>query len=183
MVTPEMGNRLPPHGYFAIDNGCFAHPDTFSMEKYERYVTRLLATDAHRCLFVTAPDVPFDADGTVARFEQYGARTKALGAPVAFITQDGMGVEDVPWSDIDALFVGGSTAWKTGYESGALLNRARERGVWTHMGRVNSYSRYRAAETMGCDSADGTFLAFGPDANWPRLRGWLEHPQQAMVIA
>jgi hypothetical protein len=26
---------------------------------------------------------------------------------------------------------------------------------------------------MGCDTADGTFLAFGPDINTPRLARWV----------
>ena len=27
---------------------------------------------------------------------------------------------------------------------------------------------------MGCDSVDGTYLAFGPDVNTPKLVGWLK---------
>lgn len=188
MVTPDMGNRLPGHGYFAIDCGMYGavmrgEPESFSMERYERYIALLTAEAGDRLLFVVTPDMPFSADGTMEQFERHGARTKATGAPVAFVTQDGMHVEDIPWSDVDALFVGGSTEWKTGHESGALIKEAHRRGKWVHMGRVNSYRRLRAAETMGCDSVDGTFLAFGPDRNWPRLRYWLDHPQKAMVIA
>lgn len=41
------------------------------------------------------------------------------------------------------------------------------------MGRVNSLRRLRLAQAMGCDSADGTYLAYGPDRNLPRLLGWL----------
>jgi hypothetical protein len=37
---------------------------------------------------------------------------------------------------------------------------ARRRGVWTHMGRVNSERRLRYAALIGCQSADGTYLAF-----------------------
>ena len=188
MLTPDMGNRTPAHGYFAIDCGMYGlvmrgQPEAFSMDRYEAYVTERIEADGDRCLFVVTPDMPFSADGTLAQFERFGARTKATGARTAFVTQDGMNGEDVPWNDVDALFVGGSTEWKTGHESGVLINEAHRRGKWVHMGRVNSYRRFRAAETMGCDSVDGTFLAFGPDANWPRLKGWLDHPQRAMVIA
>ena len=42
------------------------------------------------------------------------------------------------------------------------------------MGRVNSLRRLRLAAADGYDSVDGTFLAFGPDVNLPRLRAWLE---------
>lgn len=174
MMTPERGDRLPAHGYFAIDNGCFAHPESFNWAKYQRYIDRLLAADGERCLFMTSPDVPFDADGTLARFKQYGERVKATGAPVAVVTQDGMQTEDLPWNDIDALFIGGSTEWKTGQESAVLAHEAHRRGLWVHMGRVNSQRRFIAARTMGCDSVDGTFLKYGPSRNWPHLLSWMD---------
>ncbi len=31
---------------------------------------------------------------------------------------------------------------------------------------------YRYAAAIGCDSADGTYLTFGPDVNLPRLLSW-----------
>lgn len=43
------------------------------------------------------------------------------------------------------------------------------------MGRVNSGKRLKLADNWGCDTADGTFLAFGPDKNLPRLLAWLEN--------
>lgn len=42
------------------------------------------------------------------------------------------------------------------------------------MGRVNSRSRLKIAEWFGCDSADGTYLAYGPDKNLPKLLKWLD---------
>ncbi|MGH3863561.1 hypothetical protein, partial [Actinokineospora sp.] len=49
---------------------------------------------------------------------------------------------------------------------------ALDRGKRVHMGRVNSGRRWTYAEHLGCHSADGTFLAFAPDTNLQRLRGW-----------
>jgi hypothetical protein len=34
---------------------------------------------------------------------------------------------------------------------------------------------------MGCDTADGTFLVFGPQKNWPRLRHWLAQGHQTHI--
>jgi len=47
---------------------------------------------------------------------------------------------------------------------------------------VNSLRRLRYAEAIGCDSADGTFLTFAPDANFVRLMRWINHmdTEQAM---
>jgi hypothetical protein len=50
------------------------------------------------------------------------------------------------------------------------------------MGRVNSERRYRYAYAIGCDTADGTFLTFGPDTNIRRLRAWLRVPDQGTLL-
>ncbi|MFK0156517.1 hypothetical protein ACIQVK_31150 [Streptomyces sp. NPDC090493] len=42
------------------------------------------------------------------------------------------------------------------------------------MGRVNSRIRLGIAEWFGCDTADGTYLAYGPDKNLPKLLSWLD---------
>jgi hypothetical protein len=77
------------------------------------------------------------------------------------------------WREFDALFVGGSTEWKLGEDAAWLVQQARGRDKWVHMGRVNSLRRLRYAHRIGCQSVDGTFLAFGPDLNLARLCGWL----------
>ena len=42
------------------------------------------------------------------------------------------------------------------------------------MGRVNSLKRLRYADAIGCDSADGTYLTYGPGhRTCPRLLAWL----------
>lgn len=173
MLTPEMGQMPPEHGWWAADNGCYSHPEAFTWEKYERWLMRAQTEAGDRMLFATAPDVPFDMDGTLSRFDEYRGRMREAVPRVALVSQDGMHPEDVPWNDIDALFVGGTTEWKTGQDSAAICAAARQRGLWVHMGRVNSEQRIKAAQTMGCDSADGTFLKYGPDVLWPRLRHWL----------
>lgn len=65
------------------------------------------------------------------------------------------------------------TEWKVGTMAAAVTAEAKRRGKWVHMGRVNSEDRLTRAREMGCDSADGTYLAFGPDVNLPILLGWL----------
>jgi hypothetical protein len=98
---------------------------------------------------------------------------RAAGFPAALVAQDGL--EDLPisWRSFDALFLGGTTHWKLGAAAARLAQQARRRGLWVHMGRVNSLRRLRYAQLIGCHSADGTFLAYGPDRNLPILLGWL----------
>ena len=60
------------------------------------------------------------------------------------------------WPRIDALFIGGSTDWKLGAATRALVREAKRRGLWVHMGRVNSLKRIAYTAEIGCDSIDGT---------------------------
>jgi hypothetical protein len=43
---------------------------------------------------------------------------------------------------------------------------------------VNSLRRLRHADTIGCNSVDGTYLADGPNRNLPTLLGWLDQVDQ-----
>lgn len=182
MATPDTGNIMPADTWWAFDNACFAHAGEFDYDRWKRVLGLRMAEAPGRCLFVVAPDIPFDAEGTVRRFAEYRDRLLSLNVPLAFVTQDGMGVEDLPWGDIAAVFVGGSTAWKTGHESQAIVTEAKRRGKWVHMGRVNSLRRWQVAVSMGCDSADGTFLKYAPDINWPRLMEWIDAARLRPVL-
>lgn len=167
MIGPNAGNRVELGVPTAFDNGCFSA--RWSADRWWSWLLRQPRVDA---LFAVAPDVVADADATAARFPEWGARIRAAGFPVAFVGQDGVRSEQVPWDDLDCWFAGGSTEWKLSAAADALAVEARERGKWTHIGRVNSWRRYVAKASL-YDSCDGTFLAFGPDANLPRLLAWV----------
>lgn len=175
MLSPDMGNaprplaRLP----FGLDNGCFAQGARFDPARWLAWLGALTPYRAN-CLFAVAPDVVGDAVATLDRSLPYLPMIRQLGYPAAFVTQDGCRSDLVPWDEIDALFVGGSDRWKLSEASWRLVAEANRRGLWTHVGRVNSFTRVKAAATAGAKSCDGTFLAFGPDANWPRLTRWLD---------
>lgn len=154
---------------WCADNGAFS--DRFDEGRWWRF----LQDNAHRastCLFAVAPDVVGDAAATLARSAPWLQRIRDLGYPSAFVAQDGLEALPVPWDDFDVLFIGGSTEWKLGRHARTIAAEAKLRGKWVHMGRVNSGARWRYANHIGCDSADGTYLTFGPDANLPRLLHW-----------
>ncbi|MEI5602948.1 hypothetical protein, partial [Streptomyces brasiliscabiei] len=103
------------------------------------------------------------------------ARIRDLGVPAAYAAQDGCDAPGLlPWDDFDVLFLAGSTEWKLGPVAEQLAREAKARSKGVHMGRVNSRIRLGIAEWFGCDSADGTYLAFGPDKNLPKLLSWLD---------
>lgn len=168
MLSLGMGNRVPAGQLWAADNGRFNNPAAYSDDAYVRF----LARHSHartRCLFATAPDVVGDATATLELSGPMFPRIHGAGYLVALVAQDGLTSGMVPWSQIDALFVGGTTAWKLSEDAYGLAREAKSRGKWTHMGRVNSWRRFRAAAAAGYDSADGTALRFDPQrpvASW-----------------
>lgn len=173
MITPKQGNKLPaPPAAFAVDNGCFGqgYPGD---KAFCWFLMHMSAQARERCLFATAPDVPFDAAATIERLDRFYMLMRGKwGLPVAFAAQNGLENMDVPWSKFDVLFLGGDTEWKLGPEARDLVRQAKERYKKVHMGRVNSLKRLKYAEAVGCDTADGTFLVKAPDKNLPIVLGW-----------
>jgi hypothetical protein len=171
ITTPRQGNDITGMPAWCADNGCFGKGYVGDGQ----FLGWLLGMrpESSRCWFAVCPDVPFDAAATLARFSELGAVVRACGYPVALAAQNGLEDMTVPWDGLDVLFLGGDTAWKLGPAARRLTAEARERGKGVHMGRVNSLRRYRYASAIGCTSVDGTYLAFGPDANLPKLLGWV----------
>jgi hypothetical protein len=170
MLTPRMGQTQPSDTVWAADNGRFSAPHLYTDDGYLRWLATRDPTD---CLFAVAPDVLADHKATVALSRPMLLRIRNAGYRVAFVAQDGWDEATAPWDEFDVLFIGGTTAFKLGRGGDAIL-AARQRRKPVHMGRVNSYRRLRLAAAVGCSSADGTFLKFGPDINEPRMLRWLD---------
>lgn len=163
---------------WCADNGAFT--DRWDADTWWAWLNAPGQFD-HRdtCLFATAPDVVGDAWATQLRAMPWLPMMRELDYPVAYVLQDGARADRIPWHLTDAVFIGGTTVFKLGKTARALVHEAKGRGKWVHMGRVNSSRRLGYAKAIGCDSADGTFLKYGPDTNLPRMRRWLRdiaHP-------
>lgn len=152
LVVPRDGNALPEVGRWAADNGAFTGFEEIpflAMLKRHSY-----AKD--RCLFVACPDVVGHHRPTFELFQTWGRNLRAAGWPVAFIAQDGCRAGDVPFDDIEALFIGGTTTYKLSSEAARCVVAAHELGKWVHMGRVNTARRLHYAAVLGVDSVDGS---------------------------
>lgn len=171
IATPAAGNAVMAGVDWVADNACFAgrYPGD---DHYLRWLRRR-AEHAGACAFAVAPDVVGDAATTLARSRPMLDRIRAAGYPAALVLQDGQEHLPVPFDDLDAVFVGGTTAWKLGPAAAGIVAQAHELGKHCHVGRVNSRLRLRYAAGIGADSVDGTYLAYGPDRNLPTLLGWL----------
>jgi len=171
MVTPRM-RQLPPGGQpWAADNGRYASPHEYTDDKYLEWLAKM-APYRDRCLFATAPDVWGHALATLMLSEPMLPRIRAAGYRVALVAQDGLERQNVPWNDFDALFIGGTDPWRHSDALRLIVEQARLYGKWVHMGRVNSLRRMKYAESIGCDSADGTILKYEPSAD---VAEWMHH--------
>jgi hypothetical protein len=171
--TPATSYTKRDGWIWAADNGCFNERTYVGDVAWMDWLKRN-AGQASSCLFATAPDVVGDHEATMTRSVPWLPLIRALGYPAAFVAQNGAKPNNVPWHAFDVLFIGGDTEWKLGTDAADLALWARRKGKRVHMGRVNSYKRLRHAAAIGCDTADGTFLAFGPDVNTARLASWID---------
>lgn len=171
--TPNQGQRPRPGVPWIADNSCFG--GKWEPKKWLRWLDRRLV-DLPTCVFATAPDVVGDAAATLERAREWMPKIRELGYPVAYVAQNGatrFGMLDgLPWDEFDVLFIGGDDVFKFSPESLALIREAKHRGMWVHVGRINSLRRWRIAEAYGADSADGTILTVAPDENLLRVTKW-----------
>lgn len=167
LITPRSGNSvnwyLSRGMEWACDNDCFQSLDR---EAYIRMLKNLAGIPG--CLWVTAPDVVANSEATLTRFKMWQPVLNYFGYKIAFVGQDGLTPENTPWDSFDCFFVGGSTNWKLGHAAWLLVQEAKDRGKWVHLGRCNSRERLSYAISIGCDSVDGTtFSRFSDnDIRW-----------------
>lgn len=181
MLQPGNGYALRAERYpwWAADNGCFKARWT-----EDRWIDWLAQVPLGRgLLFAVAPDVYPDASASLARGLEFAPILRDMGFPVAIVAQDGAEGFFWPWEEFDCLFVGGERRsrareeWKLGAAAEGLVREARSRGLWVHMGRVNSWRRLVRAIEMGCNSADGTALKYKPVREGLNLREWSTRPE------
>lgn len=170
--TPLTRNALGgvPYG---LDNGCFAR---FERETWLKQVDEARKV---RPLFVTLPDIVGDSRRTLDLFDHFYDHTR--GVPRALVLQDGIGQHAIPWAQLDAVFVGGSDAFKIASEAINACKAAKMMGKWVHVGRVNTASRVR--NWLGlADSIDGSGISRF-DHMLEDVLAMIrdEHPQQALI--
>lgn len=141
-------------GKFAIDNGAYSG---FRAEDF----AKLLAREEGRkgdCLFVTCPDIVGAGQRSIELFMRRRLWIPS-GWRVALVVQDGMENLEIPWDELDAIFVGGCDPWKDSRAAGDIVKTAKILEKWSHVGRVNTAKRFEHFAEMGADSCDGSGVA------------------------
>lgn len=170
LMCQPWGTRSTEAGWlWAADNGCFT--SKWTEDEWLRWLEKPHPRTG--CLFATVPDVVGSHRETLERWSSFAPKVVERRYPAAFIAQDGAEVGDLPWEEMDAFFVGGTTEWKMSESAYALAATAREKGKWVHVGRVNSLKRLKYWSAVA-HSSDGTHLAFRPDVYAPQVLGWVD---------
>jgi hypothetical protein len=154
LLTPlTRFRRQKPFDNFAIDNGAFS---AFDPNAFRQLIARE-AADKTQCRFVAVPDVVGSARRTREVFGYWYGRLG--GWNVAYVAQDGQEDVEIPWHDIAAIFIGGSTEFKMGKRAVEVIKAAKAMEKWIHVGRVNTPGRFEYFENLGVNSIDGTGLS------------------------
>lgn len=173
LVTPHSNK---PHTaaetgrVWAADNAAFSNwcPDAF-----RQMVEHISFCDLTDFLWCAVPDCVGDAVETRRLFAQWMPQLINRGVPMAFVLQDGLQPEDIPWKRIVAVFIGGSDAFKSSPEVADAVGLAHRRGKMVHMGRVNTASRFALACELNCHTVDGSGFSKFPDHIINRGVRWL----------
>lgn len=187
-LHPHLGRLVSPRHYsrardtdqvmvWAADNDAYA---AWSEDRYLRMVEAIHQSNKRRLLFVTLPDSVGDWHTTRDLWDRYVDVTDGL--PRAYVIQDGQRADAMPWDDMAALFIGGSTVYKLSPDAAELAAEAKRRGLWVHMGRVNSRRRIRYAKAIGCDSSDGTKASMYTDVHLPWMLDHASAPAQGALF-
>ena len=156
LLTPLTRYHVRDSKWWAIDNGAYAKFDAaafLALLKREEERSRDL------CLFVTMPDVVGSARRTLECFEHWKPKLDGWNWPLALACQDGQEHLPIPWKDIAAVLIGGTTNWKCSEHARHIIKAAQAIGKWVHAGRVNTPQRFEYFEELGVDSIDGTGIA------------------------
>lgn len=173
LLTPlTRFNRQNKRAKFAIDNGAFAG---FRPGEFKGLLLREKDA-AGLCRFVAVPDVVGAARRTLEIFDYW--KYKLTNWPLALVAQDGIEDLPIPWEQLAAIFIGGSTGWKLSKSAGDVIKAALAMGKWVHIGRVNTPGRFEYFEELGADSIDGTGLS---QYSWMRKRIWSKAMQPNLL--
>lgn len=167
---PETG--IVEGRWWACDNGAYTE---FDENKFRAHLETLIPYK-DKCLFVVAPDVVGDARSTIELYNiWHDIIKKNYKFPVAFVAQDGQENYKIP-SVCDWVFIGGTTEWKLGEGAVKVIYNAHQMGKPVHVGRINSWKRYKKFRELGAKTCDGTHPTYEPDEAYKRITNWMDRP-------
>lgn len=144
-------------GWFAIDNGAFSGLDR---EGWFRLLSKH-KPQMENCLFVAIPDIVGNARRTHELFGMITQEpaTHPWSTKWCLVLQDGIEDTYIDWNMHKgrALFVGGTDRFKDSSAAWDIVKTAKAIGdIHVHVGRVNTWSRFKTYLEVGADTCDGS---------------------------
>lgn len=160
LLCPKPGLTFPDIP-FACDNGVYSAWTKGKcwdngMDTAYRTMLSKLPID-RKPLWVLLPDAVANWKRTLELGRLYYPLLRQIEVPVRLALQDGCDFEETLELEPDWVFVAGSTQWK---ESNihAATEFFKPKGIYVHVGRVNTGRRLILCQSAGVDSVDGTTL-------------------------
>ena len=144
---------------WVLDNGCFTE---FKENTWFKMV--MDGVNDPDMLWFTMPDEVGNHAVTLNQFYRYKEKLSQIMSwevfqnKAAFVIQDECSIEDIPWDDIAAVFLGGSTQFKLSAKAFTILKAAKAKGKLVHVGRVNTPPRILYFHNVA-DTIDGSGIA------------------------
>lgn len=137
---------------YGIDNGAYTNFDFLGwvrlIEQSKNYFPEPL--------FITMPDIVGSAVRTLELYDIFSKMFSRFKR--ALVMQDGIEKLEIPWDNLEAIFIGGTDEFKESRTAKDCCKTARILNKWVHVGRVNTSRRVR--EYAGfADSIDGSGLS------------------------
>lgn len=156
--TPLTRYKKRPGLPWVLDNGAYTCFD----EKTWLNMAGEAIMDPN-CIWFAMPDEVGDHAQTMTLFHKYSAVLEhkfscSIAHKTAFVIQDGCTIDSVPWGEITAVFLGGTTRFKMSHNAYKILEEAAKKNKWIHIGRVNTPDRVTHFYDIA-DSIDGSGLA------------------------
>lgn len=146
LLTPLTNYKLG-HQIFGVDNGAFS---SLKIRGLSNLLNRN-RDNRHNCLFVAIPDKVGCHRTTQALWDEY--HVLADGWAKAFVAQDGY---DGAPDDCDAVFIGGTDAFKDSDEVLEIVAHFLRSEKHVHIGRVNGPARFMRFHDAGAHTCDGS---------------------------
>jgi len=166
LLTPEGFRTCKPRPWIpmAFDNGAWSAYQNKTEWSERSWFEMLDRIEAQKITpeWVLAPDCVGNKLETLKMFFAYRHHIESRGWKICYAVQDGNLPSEIPCT-IDALFIGGSLAWK--WKTLSMWCNAFP-DLPIHVGRVNRMGKIRSCFREGVASVDGTGWFRRPTAEW-----------------
>jgi hypothetical protein len=158
------GRRIDPWAY---DNGAFVDWRASKPFASEAFLADLreLQEAGSQPDFVVLPDRVAEGVHSLRLSLGWLDRLRELQLcswPLYLAVQDGMSRGDIPWGEVDGIFVGGTVEWKTATVDG-WTRAAHQHSVPCHYARCGTRRKVLHAKSIGCDSLDSSLPLWSAD--------------------